>query len=289
MRPPVFMVVMIGALFVPCLLAQPKGDKPKDENTVQSESTARAIIEKAVKAHGGDVKLGRARNTSLKLYATVYLRNGDESTTAPFYLDIAQQLPDKYRSVLYLNFNGVYVTRTIVVNGDQGWVSVTGGETKELAAKEIKEAKEQMYAELVARLLTLRESGYTLRALDEIKVYNRTLVGVNVTSKGHRDVNLYFDKQTGLLMKMEHMVMDNQAKESSQEVFFDLHRDTNGPKHWYRLFVNNEHNRTFDADLLEAKFPERFDEALFQKPKDLKADKDKSAKDKDQDKKPTKK
>lgn len=257
--------------------------QPPGENRIVSESTARAIVERAIKAHGGDVKMSRARLVHLKLRAKVVLPPDSE---APFNLEVTCQLPDKYRSVMVTNFQGVDIVRTVIINGDKGWVT-TNGQGKELTAKEINEAREQMYAENVMRLITLRESDYQLKEMDEVKIENRPIQVVNVARKGHRDVNLYFDKQTGLLAKMEHVIQDYQAKESSQEVLFMNYRETNGPKHWGRIVVLNNHNRIFEAEIAEVRFPERLDDRLFQKPPEIKPEKPKaSQKDKPSDGKP---
>jgi hypothetical protein len=258
-------------LVVPAALAQ-----PPDENKIASQNVARATVERAVKAHGGDIKVGRSRLINLKLRAKVMLPPDAE---APFALEITAQLPDKYRSVVTTNYQGVPITRTVIINGDQGWATVND-QGKELTAKEIKEAKEQMYAETVARLITLRESDYQLKAMDDVMMDKRSVQVVNVVSKGHREVNLFFDKQTGLLVKMEHVVHDHEAKESSQEVVFSGHRDTNGPKHWGKAVVFNNHNRIFEAELAEVRFPEKLDDRLFQKPAQVKPEKDKTDKDK---------
>jgi hypothetical protein len=240
--------------------------QPGEENRIASQSRAKAIVERAIKAHGGDARLQRARNVHLKLRAKAIVP-GEED--APFDLEIVTQLPDRYRSVLTTTIQGVPVVRTVVVNGRQGWVSLNG-EVKPLSEKDLKEAQEQMYAEWLCRLLPLRDSDFELREMEEDKIQDRWVQVVNVVRKGCRDVNLYFDKQTGLLVKMEHTVLDAQSVKTSQEVVFAGYRDTNGPKHWTRVVVSNGGKRLFEAEVVEVRFPERLDERLFQKPPEVK-------------------
>lgn len=266
-----------AALVVACSAAQ-----PADENRIVSENRARAILERAIKAHGGDVRINRSRNTHLKLNAKAIVPPDEET---PFHLEIFMQLPDKYRSVLTTTVQNTPVVRTVIVNGDKGWMTVNG-QGKELSAKELAEAKEQMYAEWVCRLITLRDSDCVLQAMDETKIENRPVQVVNVTRKGRRDVNLFFDKQTGLLVKMEHIVRDHQGLDSSQEVVFIGYRDTSGPKHWSRIIVFNDNKRIFEAELAEVRFPERFDERLFQKPPEVTAAEKAKDKEKPGDKPP---
>ncbi|MCS6977947.1 MAG: hypothetical protein NZM31_13195 [Gemmatales bacterium] len=259
--------------------------QPADENLIASQNRARAILERAIKAHGGDIRVNRARNTHLKLNAKAIAPPDEES---PFQLEIVMQLPDKYRSTLTTTVQNTPVVRTIIVNGDKGWMTVNG-QGKELSAKELAEAKEQMYAEWVCRLITLRESDCVLREMDETKIENRPVQVVNVTRKGRRDVNLFFDKQTGLLVKMEHIVRDHQGLDSSQEVVFIGYRDTaTGPKHWTRIIVFNDSKRIFEAELVEVRFPERLDDRLFQKPPEVTAAEKAKEKEKPGDKPPGK-
>lgn len=268
--------LLTGAVLLPSA-------RPADENLIVSQNRARAIVERAIKAHGGDTRVNRSRITHLKLNAKAIVPPDEE---APFQLEIVMQLPDKYRSTLTTAVQGNPVVRTVIVNGDKGWMTVNG-QGKELSAKELAEAKEQMYAEWVCRLITLRESDCLLREMDETKIENRPVQVVNVTRKGRRDVNLFFDKQTGLLVKMEHIVRDHQGLDSSQEVVFIGYRDTGtGPKHWSRIIVFNDSKRIFEAELAEVRFPERVDERLFQKPPEVVAAEKAKEKEKPGDKPP---
>jgi len=49
--------------------------------------------------------------------------------------------------------------------------------------------------------LHLRQPTLSLTHLGESKVVNRPVVGVKVAQQGHRDVLLYFDNETRLLVK----------------------------------------------------------------------------------------
>src|SRR5436853_6227629 len=96
--------------------------------------------------------------------------------------------------------------------------------------------KEQKYAEDLDRLGFLNEKGMELSALDETKVDGKPAVGVRVKSKGHRDVQLYFDKSSGLLVKRQYKVLDpGSGQEVSQEVVFGDYQDKDGVKHYRKI------------------------------------------------------
>jgi hypothetical protein len=68
----------------------------------------------------------------------------------------------------------------------------------------VAEAKEQAHAGWVATLAPLKDAKrFTLATLGEIKVEDKPALGVKVSRQGPRDVDLYFDKRSGLLVRTE--------------------------------------------------------------------------------------
>ena len=122
------------------------------------------------------------------------------------------QVPDKMRMKIDTGAGDMKFTFIRVVNGDKVWIEV-GRRHPEVDDKDqIKEAKEELYADRVKSLLPLvKEKGFKLEALGEVKVDGKPAVGVRVSHKGHRDVNLFFNKDTGLLVKSEQTVKDFMA------------------------------------------------------------------------------
>ena len=61
----------------------------------------------------------------------------------------------------------------------------------------------------VARMVPLlKEKGYELSLIGEDKVEGKKVVGVRVTKKDQKDISLFFDKETGLLAKLEYRGAD---------------------------------------------------------------------------------
>ena len=64
----------------------------------------------------------------------------------------------------------------------------------------------------------VKDKGYELSLIGESKVEDKPAVGVLVKSKDHNDVSLFFDKETGLLAKLEHRTTDpTSGKEVTEE------------------------------------------------------------------------
>ena len=84
----------------------------------------------------------------------------------------------------------------------------------------------------LGHLAVLKDKKYKLSPLGEVKVEGRDAVGVQVSCKGHKDVNLYFDKETNLLAKGEWNVkaQEQGGKEVMQETLYGDYKDVEGAK-----------------------------------------------------------
>jgi hypothetical protein len=150
-----------------------------------SVGDAKAIIDKAIKASGRQTKFN----------AQTWFEKGtnyETGTPQPYTAEVAMQFPDQFR----LSTGDSIV----IVDRDKGWL-VGGNTAKELTKEQVASQKENLYGAWVLSLLPLKDKEFTLAPLGESKVDDRAVVGVKVSSKGHKDVLLYFDKTTNLLVK----------------------------------------------------------------------------------------
>ena len=111
------------------------------------------------------------------------------------------------------------------------------------------------------------DKNYTISPLGEIKVNDGAAVGIKVASKGHRDVNLYFDKQSGLMVKRETRALDLQnQQEVSEETFIRDYQDKEGLKTAKKVDVFRDGKKIMEAEILDVKFVDKLDDSQFQKP-----------------------
>jgi len=161
---------------------------------------------------------------------------------------------------------GQKVTQTTVFDGTNGWVNVNGMNI-DLDEKLMAELKEASYLLQIGRLAGLKGKGFELSLLGESKVNDRPAVGVKVASKGHRDINLYFDKETGLVAKMEHRALDAMTmQEVTQERIILEYQDTEGQKMPKKVLVNRDGKKFMELEVTEIKFPDKIDDSEFAKP-----------------------
>jgi hypothetical protein len=92
-------------------------------------------------------------------------------------------------------------------------------------------------------------------------------VGVKVSSKGHRDVTLYFDKGSGLLVKTERRALDPKSKqEVPEERVISDYRDLDGLQSPRKAVVTMDGKKVMEAEATEVKFLDKLDDSVFARP-----------------------
>src|SRR5262249_10942104 len=163
----------------------------------------------------GEAAVAKLRTMRIKVEGTMKFVPGEPAVA--FVIEDVWQMPDKYRTAASFTVVGMKVAQTQVIDGDKGWIEVNGV-VQDIPKDAFAEMREQKYAEDLDRLGFLMDKDAELSLLDEVKVSGKPAVGIRVKSKGHREVKLYFDKSTGLLVKREHSVLDQMTgKEVNQE------------------------------------------------------------------------
>jgi hypothetical protein len=161
-------------------------------------TTARAIVDAAIKAHGGPEKLAKTALMTRQAKGVMSLF-GQE---VPFTDELILQLPERWRWTLDAGEAGQKSRLLLVVNGDKGWRS-SGGAVMDVGKERLEELREEAYVIWLSTLLPFaKDNSFSLTPLPDIEVDGRPAAGVNVAHKGHTDVKLYFDKRTGLLVKI---------------------------------------------------------------------------------------
>jgi hypothetical protein len=227
------------------------------------QADVKALLAKAVKALGGADKLSKDKAFTAKFKGKFYMgENGIDYT-----MELFVQFPAQAKSVISFEANGMAFTVINVLNKDKGWMKI-GNDTTALDKDRLAEEKEKMYARSLEGLVMLKDKAYTLATVGEVKVGTHDAVGIKISSKGHRDVNLFFDKKTGLLVKSETMVKkEGTDTEVSQEVIYEDYKDFDGVKRPTKLQIKQDGKKYVDVDeTTEIKVEDKLDDSTFDKP-----------------------
>ncbi len=229
-----------------------------------SQDKAREIVERAIVAQGGKSKIAKLRCMRIKVEGTTDFVPGHPNL--PFTIEDMWQMPDRYKTSSTIQFNGEKHVQTEVINGSAGW-SQLDGVSMDLPKEALAEMKEQKYAEDFDRFGFLKDKNVELSTVADITVNGKPAAGILIKSKGHRDVKLYFDKATGLLVKREHRLPDTSpGRLVLQEVLFSDYQDKDGLKHYRKLVLYRDGKKVVDARVTEIEFFDKLDAKAFAKP-----------------------
>jgi hypothetical protein len=226
------------------------------------QADMKKLVAQAIKAAGGEAKLAKQRAATMKFKGKIYFM-GEAAYTA----ETSVQYPNLSKVEVSIEINGMPFTVVIVINKDKGWIK-EGDKTMAMDKDRLAEEKEAMYVRSLAGLVLLKGKGFTLSPVGEVKVGAHEAVGLKVSHKGHRDVNLYFDKKTHLLVKSETVVKQmGTDKDVSQETYYSDYKDKEGIKLPMKIKIKQDGKKFVDVDeVTDFKLEEKLDESVFAKP-----------------------
>ncbi len=187
----------------------------------RSGEEPRALVEKAIQAMGGADVLESKTAVFMKIKGEISLPGvPGEDTRIPFTGEIQTQASGRNRTVLKADFLGQTIEMIQVSGNGKGWRSMNG-EVSDLTQEELDNLRRDRYIERVSGLMTLtKDKGFTLAPAGETQVNGKPAVGIKVSSPGQPDVTLYFDRESGLLVKYVYRGKNaGDAKEGLHEVF----------------------------------------------------------------------
>jgi hypothetical protein len=227
-----------------------------------AQDTPRSIVERAIAAHGGAERLSRLRADKTVIQGKIVLAAKEGLTT--FTTEQTLQLPGRFKQVAKVSISpDKTITIAQVIDGDKVMMTIDG-QPREVTPSGLIDLRLGLDLQRAARLVPLlTDSAYHLTALNEEKVNNRPAFGVKVSSKGRRDVRLYFDHETGLLVKTEHTRDDGSGKEVLQEEFYGDFKDFGGFRRWTRIAVFREGKKIMEAEVRDVKYFDKIDDAEF--------------------------
>jgi outer membrane lipoprotein-sorting protein len=224
---------------------------------------ASAIIDKAVKAHfpkGMDTK-NKALRTKTK--GTLHVAGMD----LDFTQDVAVQPPDKFKEIMELTVGDKSITVTTVFNGKEAWIRA-GDQDVKVTDEILNEFKEAAYGLGLMEGVFLKDKSVTFALVGEVKVKGKAAVGVTASRKGNKDINLYFDKETGLLAKVEMRRRDLMSgEEVTEERIITEYQEVDNRKVAKKVEILRDGKAFMEAEATEVKFLEKVDDSEFAQPK----------------------
>jgi hypothetical protein len=229
-----------------------------------ADDEARAIIDKAIKAHGGEEVLSKYKAGQFKNKGKLSLGGAE----VEFTQNVSFMLPDKFKEALEMKIGGQDVNIVTLANGDKLSIEANGQkiELTDAIKESLKDAQQMMKAMRLVGLV--KGKGVELAPLGEAKVEGKTTLGVRVTAKGQKDVSLFFDKETGLLAKIERRTVDPMTGNEVTEERIILEyqkKDKEGQSVPKKALVKHDGKNFIEAEVVDGKYLESLDDSEFQK------------------------
>jgi hypothetical protein len=227
------------------------------------DADARAIVEKGLKAMDPMGKAAKYKADSWKAKGKFHFMG----QAVPYDCEYLFSAPDRLRFVMDMEFMGQKMKLTVAGADGKAWEHGMG-QTREMPPEKLKEHNHHIYTMWVSMLTSLKDPAFKLTSLGEVKsIKGETQVGVRVSREGHRDVTLFFDKPTGLLMRsMTRTVDEFSNKEVSQEVIFSEYKPLDGIMQFGKMTILRDGKTFIEEELFDYKPLEKVDEGLFKKP-----------------------
>jgi hypothetical protein len=235
-------IVAVAVLAVTCGAA--RADDPK----------AKAILDRAIKALGGEEKLAKIDAFSWKAKVR-FGPAGQEMDAEAIFKGI-----DHMRRAYGVNL--------VVLAGDKGWRKVRGA-TRELSDEFIANEKQSTYLQVIPIiLLPIKRDDFRYEVADEGKVGDKPAFALKISAPDGKDFTLFFDKETGLPVKEVARLDIPGGREAIAETTFSDYKDFGGIKKATRIEVKSiGFGSGFSEVITDFRVLDKIDEGTFAEPK----------------------
>jgi len=226
-------------------------------------AAVKAVIDKAIKAHGGLEKLDKFKMTRMTVKGTLKFGEGETNIEMVF----TSELPDKFRNEMTMSVGGESIKAIEVFDGKKAWRRY-GETTEELTEEDdlerIKQEAYHMYLESFVPLAKDKE--LEISALDDEKIDGKAAAGLKIMKKGQKEYRMYFDKESGLLVKSWYKGKNDEDKEVDAEYVYRDYKDVQGLKVAMKIVLTYDGAKYMDVEVSELKVGEKADEGTFKEP-----------------------
>jgi hypothetical protein len=251
------MARFIGGVFV-ALLVSVSGSPIRAADA----KDANAVLDKAIKALGGQEKLSNIKAASWKGKGKLTFNDNDNDFTT----HATVQGLDHFRSEFEGDFGGNQVKGVTVLAGDKGWRKF-GDNKMEMDKDAVANEKRTVYLQVIPMtIVPLKQKEFKTELAGEEKVGDKPAVGVKVTGPEGKDFTLYFDKESGLPVKMVAKVRGFQGEEFTQETTFTDYKEMDGIKKATKIENKRDGAKFMAVQLTEFKIHDKVDAKEFAEP-----------------------
>lgn len=227
-----------------------------------AQDPVRVLIQRAIVAHGGLEKLSRVRADKVTLRGTLHVG----SSAVPFTNDLTIQAPGQFKSIVRIKEGGRERTIVHLLDGEKASITIDGF-PQTVSGSNLAQMRQTLQLDQAMKLAPLlTDPSFTVALLGEYRYNGRIVVGVRVVGRGQRDLRLYFDKETALLAKSEHLLDGFGGKDVRQEAYYADYRELGGFRRAGKVTAYRDGKKVMEAELIDAHRFDRIDPSEFSRP-----------------------
>jgi hypothetical protein len=227
------------------------------------DKDAKAILDKAIKALGGEENLSKVKAASWKAQGKITF-NGEDN---PFTSQTTMQGLDHYRGEFEGEFGGNKIKGVTVLAKNKGWRQF-GDQTMEVDENGIANEKRNVYLQVLPTiLLPLKGDKFKLEAAGEKAVGGMPAVGLKVTPPDGKDFTMFFDKGSGLPVQVVAKVIGFMGDEFTQETTLSDYKEFSGIKKATKSVSKRDGEKFVETQITEFKVLDTVDSKSFEQPK----------------------
>ena len=246
-----------AALLLPTVSTAPARADDKDKD-------AAAVLDKAIKALGGEEKLAKAAGYSWKTKSVITINGNDNEMTGQSTVKGF----DHFHSEISGNFGGNDFKMVMVLAGDKGWRKFND-QLMPLDGDGLANDKRTAYLQAAAfTILPLKGKEFKVVSAGEEKVGDKPAAVLKVTGPDGKDFKLWFDKETGLLVKeLARVAGFMPGEEFDRETTYKDYKEFGGIKRATKYEVKRDGEKFIESDVSDVKVLDKVDADTFAEPK----------------------
>jgi hypothetical protein len=218
-----------------------------------------AVLNKAIKAFGGEERLSQVKAATWNARGKIRIDGKEHAITS----ESAVQGLDQFREEVYTELLDRKAKAVQVLYGDKGYRNIADL-AMDLDAQGIADLKRTVYLLVIpATIVPLKDKAYRLEALAEEKVGNRLAAGIKVTPPDGKDFRIFFDKETGLPVKLVARVVAVGGGEFTDETTYADYKDFGGIKKATKITTKRDGEKLMEQEITAFKIVDNLDEKAF--------------------------
>ncbi len=227
------------------------------------DKEVQAILDKAIRALGGQEKLSKVKAVLSKSKGQISLGGADNEFTS----DTTVQGLDHFRQDFEGNFGGNQLKGSTILAGEKGWRKL-GDMQATLGPDEVANLKQSVYLQMTSMtVVPLKEKPFKVERASEEKVDGKPAVGLKITGPDGKEFTLYFDKASGLPVKQVARVAGFMgAGEVTQETTFGDYKEMGGIQRATRIRVLRDGQKFVDQEITDFRVLDRVEPKTFAEP-----------------------